>query len=127
MTKGLEVGIHLRPGLPDENFVARALGNLAAFELGRARKETLQWQVLLVDTSPGQHHVRLVVRHPERVLDLGIHEHLSKILRDLSDETHEQLAQRFADAQANGLTPVPLRRISEPVDFWRDDFWNWIG
>jgi hypothetical protein len=127
MAKGLEVGIHLRPGLADETFVARALGNLAAFELGRARKETLEWQVLLVETSPGQHHYRLVIRHPERVLDLGVHQNLSRILDDLSNETHEELAKRFAEAQSNGLTAVPLRRISEPVDFWRDDFWNWIG
>jgi hypothetical protein len=125
--RGVEVGIRLRPGLPDENFVARALGNLAGFELGNLRKERLEWQVLWVETSPGQHHFRLVVRHPERVLDLGIRQDLAKILEELSDESHEELARRFAAAEASGLAPVALRRVDEPVDYWRDDFWNWLG
>jgi hypothetical protein len=127
VSRGLEVGIYLQPGLKDETFVARALGNLAAFELQESRKEPLQWQVLRVEGSPGQHHYRLVIRHPDRVLDLGIHQALSKTLIDLSRESEDQLAKRLADAEGRGLHPVSLRSIHEPVDFWRDDFWNWLG
>jgi hypothetical protein len=127
VARGVQVGIHLQPGLPDENSIATALGNLAGFELGRARNESLQWQVLRVETSPGQYHFRLIIRHPERVLDLGIQKALARLLEDLSDETPDQLAKRFEEAKSNGLTPVPLRPIEEPVDYWRDDFWNWIG
>jgi hypothetical protein len=127
MAKGVEVGIHLQPGLPNENFIATALGNLAGFELGRLRKERLEWQVLRVETSPGQYHFRLVIRHPERVLDLGIQSALARLLENLSDETPDELAQRFDAAKSNGLTPVPLRHLEEAVDYWRDDFWNWFG
>jgi hypothetical protein len=116
MARGVQVGIHLQPGLPDENSIATALGN-----------ESLQWQVLRVETSPGQYHFRLIIRHPERVLDLGIQKALARLLEDLSDETPDQLAKRFEEAKSKGLTPVPLRPIEEPVDYWRDDFWNWIG
>jgi hypothetical protein len=125
--KGLEVGIHLQPGLANEEFIAGALGNLAAFQLGRLRQETLHWQVLRVETSPGQYHFRLVIRHPERAMDLGIGRDLSRILDGLSDESPAELARRYTEAQSQGLRVVPLRRIEEPVDFWRDDFWNWIG
>ena len=127
MTRGLEVGLHLRPGLPDEIFIATALGNLAGFELGRARHEQLQWQILRVETSPGQYHFRLILRHPERLLDLGLEKELARVLDDLSDETPDQLHLRLKTAEAAGLKLVPLRRIEEPVDYWRDDFWNWIG
>ncbi|MFZ0830472.1 MAG: hypothetical protein WAN40_04975, partial [Thermoplasmata archaeon] len=115
------------PGLSNETFVAQALGNLAAFELQQLRKETLQWQVLQVETSPGQHHYRLVIRHPDRTVDLGIHHDLSKTLDALSHETEEELARRLSEAESHGLRPVPLRSIHEAVDFWRDDFWHWMG
>ncbi|MGA7862208.1 MAG: hypothetical protein WCB19_10205 [Thermoplasmata archaeon] len=127
MSRGLEVGISLRPGLHDETFVAQALGNLAAFQLQQLRKETLQWQVLRVEGSPGQHHYRLVIRHPERVLDLGIRRDLSTTLDQLSNETEEELAHRLSEAESQGLHPVALRSIHEAVDYWRDDFWNWMG
>jgi len=127
VSKGLEVGLHLLPGLPDEIFIATALGNLAGFELGRSRQEQLQWQILRVETSPGQYHFRLVIRHPERVLDFGLHKELGRLLDDLSDETPEQLHARLKSAEGNGLKLVPLRRLEEPVDYWRDDFWNWLG
>jgi hypothetical protein len=61
------------------------------------------------------------------VLDLGIKNDLSNILKDLSDETLDQLRGRFKSAQHEGLKPVPVRRVREEVDFWRDDFWNYIG
>jgi hypothetical protein len=127
MTRGLDVGIHLRPDLSNEGFVAQALGNLAAFELQRRRKEALQWQVLRIEGSPGEHHYRLVIRHPDRVLDLGIQQDLVRILNDLSNETEQQLAQRFVAAQSQGLQPQPVRSLHEEVDYWRDDFWNWFG
>ena len=124
--RGIEVNIGLREGLPNEAFVAEALGNLAVFSLARERGERLDWQVLRVDVG-GRHHYRLVVRHPDRVLDLGLVHELGRILHRLSDEDVEQLRERFSDAQKNGLKPVPLRHVRESVDFWRDDFWNWLG
>jgi hypothetical protein len=127
MMKGIEVGIHLRPGLRDEAGVAQALANLAAFHLQQDRKEALEWQVLRVDGSPGQHHYRLVIRHPDRVLDLGIRHDLSKTLDELSNETEEELGERLAAAEAQGLHPVPLREVHEAVDYWQDDFWRWMG
>lgn len=127
MSRGLEVGIHLRPGLRDEAFVAQALGNLAAFRLQQLRKEGLEWQILRVEGSPGQHYYRLVIRHPERALDIGIHQDLSTTLNELSNETEEELSRRLSDAESQGLHPVALRSIQEPVDYWRDDFWHWLG
>jgi hypothetical protein len=127
VSRGLEVGIYLRPGLKDEAFIAKALGNLAAFQLQQLRKETLQWQILRVDGSPGQHHYRLVIRHPERALDIGIHRDLSATLNDLSHETEQELAHRLSEAESQGLHAVALRAIHEPVDYWRDDFWHWMG
>lgn len=126
MHQGIEIGIHLRAGLHSDDFVARAIGNLAAYRLQRERGETLDWQVLRVESS-NSHHFRLVVRHPERVLDIGIKKDLSRILEDLSNETVDQLRERFKSAEHEGLKPVPLRRVKEEVDFWRDDFWNYIG
>lgn len=124
--RGIEVGLHLRPGLPDENFVAQALGNLAAFELQEERAEALDWQVLRVDL-PNSHHFRLVIRHPERVLDVGLEHGVRGRLDSLSNETVEQLRTRFAEAKGRGLKPTPLRHVQESVDYWRDDFWNWWG
>jgi hypothetical protein len=118
--------LHLKPGMTDENFVAEAIGNLAAFELQRKRGETLTWQVLRVE-SQSSHHIRLVIRHPERVLDLGIKDDLRPILDSLSEETVEELRRRYDTARQQGLTPLPLRHVHEDVDFWRDDFWNWLG
>jgi hypothetical protein len=126
MNRGLEIGLHLRPGLPDENFVAEAIGNLAAFRLQQDRGETLSWQVLRVEGS-GSHHFRLVIRHPDRVLDIGIEHDLQRLLDSLSDETVDQLRKRFEAAENAGLKPTRIRHVHESVDFWRDDFWNWLG
>jgi hypothetical protein len=127
MHRGVEVGIYLRPGLDDDNFVAKALGNLAAFRLQGERKEPLRWQVLRVQGSGGHHHYRLVVSHPQRVLDLGFSSALEAILKDLSNESVDQLRARLAAAERAGLTPVSLRPVPQEVDYWRDDFWNWLG
>jgi hypothetical protein len=124
--RGLEVGLYLRPGLPDDGFVAEAIGNLAAFRLQKERGETLAWQVLRVEGSAG-HHFRLVLRHPDRILDLGIANDLKRLLALLSSETVEELRARFAAALQEGLKPSRLRHVHESVDLWQDDFWNWLG
>ncbi len=126
MHRGIEVGIYLRPDLGDDNFVAEALGNLAAFRLANGRHERLEWQVLRVESS-AHHHYRLVLRHPDRLLDLGFKSELEAVLNDLSDETVDRLRERLRLAEQKGLRIVPLRRVHEEVDFWQDDFWNWIG
>jgi len=126
MHRGLEIGLHLRPGLSDESFVAMAIANLAAFRLEEQRHEPLVWQVLRIESS-NSHHFRLVIRHPERVLDVGIGQDLKRILDDLSNETLNDLRLRFDRAQHSGLKPVEVRHLHEEVDFWQDDFWNWLG
>jgi hypothetical protein len=126
MHRGLDIGLHLKPGLGDENFVGVALGNLAGFLLQQERGEALVWQVIRVEGS-NSHHFRLVIRHPERVLDVGIGQQLKRILDSLSDESVEELRRRFERAQREGMKPVALRHLHEEVDFWRDDFWNWFG
>lgn len=112
--------------MADENFVGMAIGNLAAFRLQRERGESLVWQVIRIEGA-SSHHFRLVIRHPERVLDVGIGQDLMRILDSLSDETVEDLRTQFDGAQREGLKPVDLRHLHEEVDFWRDDFWNWLG
>ncbi len=124
--RGLEIDLHLKPGLADEGYIAEAIGNLAAFRLQQERGESLAWQVVRVEGS-GAHHFRLVIRHPERVLDVGIGHDLKRLLDSLSDETVEELRRRFDHAKREGLKPVPLRHVHESADFWRDDFWNWLG
>ncbi len=126
MHRGVEIDIHLRAGLHGDEFVARAIGNLAAYRLQKKRGEALDWQVLRVDES-SRHHFRLIVRHPERVLEVGFKSDLAGILEELSNETITQLRERFMAAEREGMKPVPLRRVKEEVDFWRDDFWNYIG
>ncbi len=127
MHRGVEVEIGLRRGLANDGYVAEALGNLAAYELAKRRGERLLWQVLRVETGPGRHHFRLIVRHPDRALDLGFHHALAAELEALSAESVDDLRRRFEAARKDGLAPVPLRHVREQVDFWRDDFWNWIG
>lgn len=126
MHRGLEIDLHLTPGLKNDNFIAEALGNLAAYRLQQERGEPLQWQVLRVEESH-RHHFRLVVRHPARPLDLGLSHALRKTLDDLSQESEEELSRRFHDAKKEGLKPVPLRHIRESPDLWQDDFWNHLG
>ena len=116
----------MTPGLPDDDFVGTALGNLAAYQLAKERGESLLWQVIRIESTRG-HHYRLVLRHPERVLDVGIRRDLARILDSLSDESVDQLRSRYAAAQREGLRPVALRHLPQEVDYWRDDFWNWLG
>ncbi len=126
MRRGFAFGLHLREGLSDEDAVARALANLAADRLQRERGERLAWQVLRVE-GLREHHYRPVVRHPERALDSGIKAHLARLLRELSGESVESLAARFAAAERQGLRAAPLRRVQEE-DLWEhDDYWQYIG
>lgn len=121
------MGIYLRPGIEGDDFVAQALGNLAAYRLAAQRHERLIWQVLRVKTSSAQHHYRLVLRHPDRTLDLGLKADLGEVLNRLSDLTQDQLADQLREAERAGLHEVKLRSVEEDVDYWQDDFWNWIG
>ena len=127
MHRGIEVGIYLRPGLVDDNFVAQSIGNLAAFRLAADRHERLEWQVLRVEGTGSRHHYRLVLRHPERLLDIGFRSELERTLNDLSNESVDRLYDRLRTAERDGLRVVPLRHVHEEVDFWEDDFWNFIG
>jgi hypothetical protein len=124
--RGVEVGIYLRPGLEDEPFVARALGNLAAFDLERRRGERLEWQILRVEGSRA-HRYRLVIRHPERPLDVGLKSDLARELERLSRRSVDDLRADVRAAEAAGLREVPLRRVRDEADFWQDDFWTWLG
>lgn len=126
MHRGLDVELHLRPGLTDENFVAEAIGNVAAFRLQQERGEPLTWQVVRVQGT-NSHHFRLVVGHPDRVLDVGIGHDLKVLLDGLSRKTVEELRQALHQAAHEGLRPTRLRHVHESVDFWKDDFWNWFG
>jgi hypothetical protein len=126
MHRGIEIGIHLKPGLRNDNFVAEALGNLAAYRLQEERGEALEWQVLRVEESH-RHHYRLIVRHPSRVLDLGLAHALKNALDTFSNESVEELSQRFHEAKAHGLKPVALRHVHESLDLWHDDFWKHLG
>ncbi len=124
--RGVEIGIHLSPGLKDEGFVAQALGNLAAYRLAVERGEKLQWQVFRV-SGGGEHHFRLVVRHPEHMLELGLRKKLEDYMSDLSDCSENELKLRFQDAVKNGLKAPPLNTVAENLDLWSDNFWNWFG
>jgi hypothetical protein len=75
----------------------------------------------------GRHHFRLVVRHPTRALDLGFGTALRRHLDALSATSLDELRHRFEAAERSGMTVVRLRHVTESVDLWHDDFWNWIG
>jgi hypothetical protein len=124
--RGIEVDLHLTPGLPNESFVAVALGNLIAYRLQHQRGETLQWQILQVEGG-SDHHFRLVLRHPDRVLDIGLQHDLHRDLEELRQRTPAELHQELDAAKKDGLVPVGLRHLTELPDFWKDDFWNWFG
>ena len=126
VSRGVEIGIHLAPGLADEAFVALALGNLAAYRLASERKERLQWQVLRV-TGGDAHHFRLVVRHPDRMMDPGLRKRLEEHMMDMSSMSEAKLKAAFDEAERNGLKPLPLRTVAEDLDLWSDNFWNWLG
>ncbi len=125
MSRGLEIGLHLTPDLPDEIFIATALGNLVAYRLQEERKETLQWQVLRI-VGTGPHHYRLILRHPERSLDLGLAGDVKRLLESISELSPSQLRESLKAAESSGLKPVPLRTVEETSDLWEDDFWKYF-
>lgn len=115
--------MHLRPGLPEEAYVAGAICNLTAFELGRARGESMVWQVLRVQGSAGYHY-RLVMRARTRLLDWGLSRDAKRILEEVSNRSVDELRIRFDSALTQGMKPVAIREVAEDVDYWRDEFWN---
>ncbi len=126
MHRGVEVAVHLSPELDDPDAIASALGNLAAYRLAQQRGERLVWQVLRVVESDGKHFYRLLIGHPDRLLDVGIHDDLRGQLDALSAMRPEELQAALRAAVAAGLTPVPLRQVEYQSDYWRDDFWNYF-
>jgi|GEM_PF-1829058 hypothetical protein len=127
MGHGITVGFHLNPRVGDEaDFVALALGNLTAFRLQKERGERLEWQVVRVEGEEPRHY-RLVIRHPQRLLDFGFKSDLRRVLEELSQESQADLTLELSQAKQEGLRVVPLRHVKDEVDFWQDDFWNWIG
>ena len=102
MRKGIEIAIYLNAGLKDEDLVALAIGNLAAYRLQKDRGEQLNWQILLHVGGSSGHHFRLIVHHPERILDIGIKADLSRILENLSNETMDQLQEGMSIRTARG-------------------------
>ncbi|MFZ0699692.1 MAG: hypothetical protein WAN74_05840 [Thermoplasmata archaeon] len=127
MSRGIEIAIHLTPGPTDVDSIACDLGNLAAFRLGRQRDEPLDWQVLRVVESDGKHFFRLIIRHPTRLLDVGIRADLARILKEISKSSPADLEEALRGAESEGLHKVPIRTVQYEVDYWRDDFWNAIG
>ncbi len=127
VNRGIEVGIHLTPGLPNPDSVAVALGNLAAFSLEKERHEQLQWQVIRVEHSDGDHHYRLILRRPFRLVDAGLGTALARTLDRLSQQTPEGLRILFDQAKSQGLHVVELRSVDNEVDYWTDPFWTWFG
>ena len=126
MSEGIELDIAVRKGTTDENFIAVATGNIAAFDLSRERKETLQWQILRIDEQ-GHHHFRLILRHPEKSLDIGLKHALETELKKLSSMDVEAVRKEYERCTKEGLKPSRLRHVSEHPDTWNDDFWNWLG
>ena len=129
MSRGFELDIGLRPGLADEDAVGLALGNLAAAELQRERRESLEWKIVRVEEVSGRHHFAILVRHPEHLLDVGIHAQLRRILEGLSPLPEEELRSRFEKAKSAGLRAIPLTETDEQVDYWLDQDWVlwWVG
>lgn len=129
VSRGFELDLGLRPGLDDENAVAVALGNLAASELQRARNEPLEWKIVRVEEVGGRHHFAILVRHPKRLIDAGIHPQLRRILETLSTLSETELQSRFDRARSQGLQPIPLTHTEEQIDFWVDKDWTlwWVG
>ncbi len=127
MSTGIELDIEVRNGVANEEFIAVAIGNIASYNLSRERNEGLQWQVLQVDVNGHHHHYRLVLRHPEKTLDIGLKHALEKELTRLSSLDEEGLRSEYVKCEKDGLKPSRLKHVSDHHDTWNDDFWNWIG
>lgn len=126
MSEGIELDIGVREGMANEEFIAVAIGNIASYNLSRERNEGLQWQILRIEES-GSHHYRVVLRHPDKSLDIGLKRALEKELKRLSSLDVENIRDEYEKCEKDGLKPSRLRHVSEHPDTWNDDFWNWIG
>lgn len=126
MHEGVTLDLQVERGTPDEEFVAVAVGNAAAFRLSQERKESLQWQILRVEGGHDAHY-RLVLMHPDRSVDIGLRHSLEKKLDMLSSLGLDGLRREFEECKRQGLVPVRLRHVRENYDTWSDDFWNWLG
>lgn len=126
MHEGITLDMQVQRGTTDEEFVAVAIGNSAAFNLSRDRNEKLQWQILRVEGGH-QAHYRLVLRHPDKAVDIGLKHSLERELDRLSSLGIDGLRKEFEECKKQGLAPVKLRHVRETFDTWNDDFWNWLG
>jgi len=126
MEPGIEIEFELREGHESGNFVAQAIGNLAAFHVASERKEHLLWQVIRRE-GPGPARYRLLVRHPDRRLDIGLRHDIHREMDRLQELSREQLHRVLDEATTHGLVVVPIRHVHEAPDLWQDDFWNHLG
>jgi hypothetical protein len=127
VTRGVELGIHLVPGLDNDDAVAEALGNLAPYSLAQERHQTFEWQVLRVQEPSGGHHYRLVLRRPNSLTRFGLRKALIGSLNQWAVKTPQALSSALEDAVRSGLRVVPLREVDQEVDYWADEFWVWWG
>lgn len=126
MSEGVELNLELVEGTANEDFIAVAIGNIASFRLSRERNERLQWQILRVDEK-GHHYFRLILRHPEKPLDIGLKHELEAEMKRLSSLDAETIRREYDTCLKDGLQPSKLRHVTEHPDTWNDDFWNWLG
>ncbi len=126
MTDGLAIDLTVREGTKEEEFVAVAAGSSAAFTLGRERNEDLEWQILRIEGGH-QARYRLIVRHPEKKLDLGLKHALEKKLDSISGMNLDDVRKLYEKCMKQGMKQTRLRHVKEKQDIWSDNFWNFIG
>ncbi|MCL4324918.1 MAG: hypothetical protein M1144_05605 [Candidatus Thermoplasmatota archaeon] len=112
---GLEIDLHLTPGLKNDNFISELLANLAVYHLQQERGVPVQWRVLRMEESH-HHHFRFVVRHLASPLNIGLAHAVKKTLSNLSNENEEELSRRFHEVKAKGLNPSPLCPVQGSPD-----------
>jgi hypothetical protein len=125
--RGLDVAFRLEGDPRALDGVAEAAGNLAAAKVAADRKEPLDWRIFRIDQLDGGLHYRLAVRHPARLLDLGLEKQLRQELARRCTEPPERLLEEYRAARARGLPGVALRAVPETVDYWADPLWVRIG
>lgn len=117
MDLGLTVDFDVDDPSPAGVATAQALANLAVFNVGQVRHEGLDWQILGSEARLAGPY-RLVVRHPERRLDLGLKHDLFREIGRLQELSREQLEQVLLEAVDRGLTLHPLRRLPPGANPW---------
>jgi hypothetical protein len=97
--------------------------------LERTRGENLFWKIIRVEQDGVGHHYAIVVRHPSRLLDLGIHAQFGSLLKDLSQLPENGLLSRFEQSKHGGFQTIPLTIVEEEADYWLDKDWTlrWVG